>query len=85
MFAEAWSLLSVNKEVLLSNLITFLVAIEKIMSSKTKPTEIKSLQNKVKFGAMTDDGVYLVYDDHCLNSIHKHFALFSKNKQLMNE
>ena len=70
---------------MLSNLVTFLIAIEKIMSGKSKQAESTNLQKKGKFGAMAEDCVYLVYDDQCLNNIHKHFALFSKNKQLMNE
>lgn len=38
-----------------------------------------------KFGGFNSDGVYIVSEEAEANAIFKHFALFSKNKQLLNE
>lgn len=38
-----------------------------------------------RFGVVSIDGVFIVRDETEANAIFKHFALFSKSKQLLNE
>ena len=38
-----------------------------------------------KYGAIGSNGIFAVRDEAEANAIFKHFALFSKNKQLLNE
>ena len=59
-----------------------LIAIDKIYIPERKYSESAL---KLEFGEMTSDGVFQIGDENEVNRIYHHFALFNKNKQLMNE
>ena len=59
----------------------FLVAIEKIFV----PEKLPEISERRRFGGITYDGVYLLSDEIEVNKVYSHFALFNKNKQLLNE
>ena len=83
-FSEAWSLLSLDSvAVNLSNLITFLKAIDKMVTFKCVDAEVVAKSSK--YGALTENGIFVIRDDSEANAVFKNFALFSKNKQLLSE
>ena len=82
LFCEAWDLLAHNSNyTTLQNLTNLLVAIEKIFV----PEKLPEIAEKRRFGGITHDGVYLLSDENEVNKVYSHFALFNKNKQLLNE
>ena len=66
----------------LQNLTTLLIAIDKIYLPEKNCSESAL---KLTFGEMTNEGVFQITDENEVNRIYHHFALFNKNKQLMNE
>ena len=82
LFSEAWDILAHNSNyTTLQNLTNLLVAIEKIFV----PEKLPEISEKLRFGGITHDGVYLLSDENEVNKVYSHFALFNKNKQLLNE
>ena len=83
LFGEAWALLSKSNWVTLGNLITFLVAVDKIFfpQQATKPSlKPQLVEKRSKFGISASDGTFHVTSESELSQIYRHFTLLSKNK-----
>ena len=86
LFGEAWALLSKSNWVTLGNLITFLVAVDKIFFPQQQATKTSSslkpqlVNKRSKFGIMASDGTFHVTTEAELSHIYRHFTLMSKNK-----
>jgi len=74
--------LSKSNWVTLGNLITFLVAVDKIFfpQQANKPLKPQLVAKRSKFGITASDGTFHVTSESEVSQIYRHFTLLSKNK-----